>query len=88
VAAGSTMGGVIDNARLVTVINGKYVSDSDLSALKIDVDASAGVVTLKGSVATVELIGRAVALALHTEGVIQVISLLTLDTGETSNGTM
>jgi hypothetical protein len=83
-AAGEKVGGTFDNARLVTVINGKYVADKDLSALKINVDASDGVVTLKGSVASVELIGRALALALDTEGVTQVISLLTLDTGETS----
>jgi hypothetical protein len=88
VAAGATVGGVIDNARLVTVINGKYVADKDLSALKINVDASEGVVTLKGTVASAELIGRAIALALHTDGVTQVVSLLTIDNGETSNGTM
>ncbi len=88
VAAGATVGGVIDNARLVTVINGKYVADKDLSALKINVDASEGVVTLKGTAASAELIGRAIALALHTEGVTQVVSLLTIDTGETTGGTM
>jgi len=83
-AAGEKVGGALDNARIVTVINGKYVGDKDLSALKINVDASEGVVTLKGTVASVELIGRAIALALETEGVSQVISVLTLDTGETS----
>jgi hyperosmotically inducible periplasmic protein len=82
-AAGEKVGGTLDNARIVTVINGKYVGDSELSALKINVDASNGVVTLKGSVASVELIGRAIALALHTDGVSQVVSLLTLDTAET-----
>lgn len=87
-AAGEKVGGALDNARIVTVINGKYVGDSDLSALKINVDASEGVVTLKGAVASVELIGRAIALALHTDGVKQVVSLLTLDTGETANGSM
>jgi hyperosmotically inducible periplasmic protein len=79
VAAGEKVGGVIDNARLVTVINGKLVADKDLSALKINVDATDGVVTLKGTVASVDLIGRAIALSLNTEGVTQVISLLTVD---------
>lgn len=88
IAAGEKVGGALDNARLVTVINGKYVADSDLSALKINVDASEGVVTLKGAVATHDLIGRAIALALNTDGVSQVISLLTIDTGETGNGTL
>jgi hyperosmotically inducible periplasmic protein len=79
VAAGEKVGGVIDNARLVTVINGKLVADKDLSALKINVDATDGVVTLKGTTASLELIGRAVALALNTEGVTQVVSLLTIE---------
>jgi hypothetical protein len=88
VAAGAKVGGVIDNARLVTVINGKYVSDKDLSALKINVDATDGVVTLKGTVASAELIGRAIALALNTDGVSLVVSQLTIDSGETTGGTM
>lgn len=87
-AAGEKVGGALDNARIVTVINGKYVADSDLSALKINVDASEGVVTLKGTAASAELIGRAIALALHTNGVTQVVSLLTIDTGETTGGKM
>ncbi|MFA6960390.1 MAG: BON domain-containing protein [Opitutaceae bacterium] len=79
VAVGATVGGVIDNARLVTVINGKLVADKDLSARKINVDADKGVVTLMGSVASFELIGRAITLSLDTEGVTQVISLLTIE---------
>lgn len=85
VTAGATVGGVIDNARLVTVINGKYIADKDLSARKINVDADNGVVTLNGTTGSAELIGRAIALALNTEGVTQVISLLKVDTGETSS---
>lgn len=84
VTAGATVGGVIDNARIVTVINGKYVADRDLSAIKINVDADNGVVTLNGTAGSVELIGRAVVLALNTDGVTQVISLLKVDAGETS----
>lgn len=79
VTAGATVGGVIDNARIVTVINGKYVSDKDLSARKINVDAANGVVTLTGTAGSAELIGRAVVLALNTDGVTQVISLLKVD---------
>lgn len=88
VTAGAKVGSVIDNARLVTVINGKYVADKDLSALKINVDATDGVVTLKGTVASAELIGRAIALALNTDGVTLVVSQLTIDSGETTGGTM
>lgn len=88
-ATGEKVGGVLDNARIVTVINGKYVADSDLSALKINVDARDGVVTLNGTVGTEALAGRAVALALDTDGVKQVIGLLRIehaDVSETASG--
>ncbi|HVT73959.1 MAG TPA: BON domain-containing protein [Lacunisphaera sp.] len=78
-AAGEKVGGAIDNARIVTVINGKYVADSDLSALKINVDADNGVVTLKGTVKSLDAVGKAMALALDTDGVHQVVSLLTVE---------
>ncbi|MDB6126720.1 MAG: hypothetical protein JWM35_616 [Verrucomicrobia bacterium] len=77
--AGEKIGDAMDNARIVTVINAKLVGDSELSALKIDVDANSGVVTLKGSVASPELIGKAMVLALDTDGVREVVSLLTVD---------
>ena len=80
VAAGAKVGDAVDNARIVTVINAKFVGESDLSALKINVDADQGTVTLKGTVGSPELIGKAVALALDTDGVNQVISLLTVET--------
>jgi osmotically-inducible protein OsmY len=78
-AAGEKIGGVADNARIVTVINAKLVGDSDLSALKINVDADQGTVTLKGTVSTPDLIGKAIALALDTDGVHEVDSLLTVE---------
>lgn len=77
-AAGEKIGEVTDNARIVTVINAKFVGDPDLSALKINVDADRGTVTLKGTVATPELIGKAIYLALDTDGVHEVVSLLTI----------
>jgi hyperosmotically inducible protein len=76
--AATKSGEVFDNARIVTVINAKLVGDGQLSALKINVDADQGGVTLKGTVNSVELIGRAVTLALDTDGVTQVVSLLTV----------
>jgi len=78
-AAGEKAGGAIDNARIVTDINGKYVADKDLSALKINVDADQGVVTLRGTVQSAGLIGRAIELALDTDGVTQVVSLLQVE---------
>lgn len=77
-AAGEKIGEATDNARIVTVINAKLVGDSQLSALKINVDADQGVVTLKGTVSSADLIGKAMLLALDTDGVRQVVSLLTV----------
>ncbi|OYV02081.1 MAG: hydrogenase, partial [Verrucomicrobiales bacterium VVV1] len=76
--AATKTGEVFDNARVVTVINAKLVADGQLSALKINVDATDGIVTLKGTVGSVDLIGRAITLALDTAGVTQVVSLLTV----------
>jgi len=78
VAAGEKVASVADNARIVTVINGKLVADADLSALKINVDANAGMVTLKGTASSEAAIGKAIALALDTDGVTQVSSELTV----------
>lgn len=75
---GATASTMFDNAKVVTVINAKLVADGKLSAIKINVDADKGVVTLKGTVKSPELIGRAIALALDTDDVTQVISLLTV----------
>ena len=77
-AVGARTGEVLDNARIVTVINAKLVGDYQLSALKINVDANQGTVTLKGTVGSLALIGRALSLALDTDGVTEVVSLLTV----------
>jgi len=66
----------LDDARVVTVIKAKYVLDSDLSALAINVDCHDGEVTLTGTVKSADLIGRAVGLALETHGVANVVSRL------------
>jgi len=75
-AAGAT----IADARIVTVIKAKYVLDRDLSAIDIAVSADSGEVVLAGSVASPELIGRALQLALDTDGVRRVTSKLAVQT--------
>lgn len=77
-SAGSSIASATSNARLVAVINAKYTLDKDLSARAIDVSADAGHVVLRGTVASEALIGKAVALALDTDGVLEVKSLLTV----------
>ncbi|HEU5077737.1 MAG TPA: BON domain-containing protein [Opitutaceae bacterium] len=77
-AAGSTIASAASNAKVVSIIKTKYTLDKDLSARAISVSSDAGKVELTGSVANEELIGRAVALALDTDGVIEVTSHLTV----------
>ena len=76
---GERTGAIYDNAKVLTVINAKLVGDYKLSAIKINVDADQGVVTLKGTVKSVDLIGRAIALALDTDDVVKVVSQLTVE---------
>lgn len=71
-AAGET----ISDARIATVVKAKYVLDRELSARAINVDVADGVVTLSGTAGSPELIGRAIGLALESDGVVRVVSNL------------
>lgn len=64
------------DARATALIKAKLAADPGLSALSISVSTTDGRVTLAGRVATPELIGRATALALETDGVREVVSTL------------
>ena len=64
------------NARITTIIKTKYAVDSKLSSLKISVDTTDGLVTLSGAVSSHEEIGRAIKVALETDGVREVVSTL------------
>ena len=66
-----------DQARIVAVVTTKLVADREFSARQIGVTSADGIVTLTGTVPSAALIGRAVTLALDTDGVTQVVSLLT-----------
>lgn len=70
----------ISDARIVAVIKSKYVLDRDLSAIDINVDCRDGRVTLRGPVASADLAGRAMAIALDTSGVTDVVANLTVKT--------
>jgi len=69
----------ISDARIVTVLKAKYVLDRDLSALDISVDCRDGHVTLTGTVASPDLVGKAVAIALDTSGVTHVVARLSTE---------
>ena len=73
---GNVVADATADARITTAIKAKLAADPDLSALDISVDTTAGRVTLAGKVASPELIGRAMALALETTGVDGVVSTL------------
>jgi osmotically-inducible protein OsmY len=74
------VGEKISDTRIVTVIKAKYVLDQDLSAIALSVDSQDGEVALGGTVASPELIGKAIALALDTDGVRGVTSKIAVAT--------
>jgi osmotically-inducible protein OsmY len=74
------VGEKISDARIVTVIKAKYVMDHDLSAIDISVASQDGQVALGGTVASPELIGKAIVLALDTDGVSGVTSKISVAT--------
>jgi osmotically-inducible protein OsmY len=74
--AGEVVSDVAADVRLTGAIKTKLIAEPSLSALKINVDTTAGVVTLSGTVATTNQIARAVNIALETEGVRKVVSSL------------
>ncbi len=67
------------DTRATAAIKTKLAADPDLSALSISVTTTEGRVTLSGTVASPELIGKAIALALETEGVREVVSTIRAD---------
>lgn len=73
-----TAGEAISDARAIAVIKAKYVLDRELSALDIKVDCHDGDVTLRGTVASAAILGKAVAVALDTDGVHHVVSKLSV----------
>jgi hyperosmotically inducible periplasmic protein len=63
---------------ITAAVKGKFTGDTTVSALKIDVDTSDGVVTLTGEVATQAEKDQALRLARETEGVKSVTDRLTV----------
>jgi hyperosmotically inducible protein len=66
----------LDDAQLTAAIKTKLIAEPGLPALKINVDTRDGLVTLSGTVDSSNQITRAVNIALQTEGVRKVASLL------------
>jgi len=74
--AGDAIADATADARITGAIKGKLLANKDLSAVGISVNTTAGVVTLSGSVNSTEDIGKAIILAMDTDGVREVISTL------------
>lgn len=74
--AGQAIADATANARITAEIKTKLIRDSGLSAFKIDVSTTDGVVTLSGTVSSYDEISKAIQLALQTDGVHQVISTI------------
>ena len=71
--------GSTDDSVIETMVKGKLQADSEVSAAMIEVKAQNGEVTLKGSADNAGQIGRAIALALDTQGVTKVSSDIRLN---------
>jgi hyperosmotically inducible periplasmic protein len=74
--AGKAISDATADGRVTAAIKAKYVKDPDLSAWDIHVSTTDGVVTLSGTASSPDLIGKAMELALDTDGARQVISTI------------
>ena len=68
--------GVVTDAALTSAVKTKFLADTIVSGLKIDVDTKDGVVTLNGNVASKSEADRAMSLARDTNGVKEVVNNL------------
>ena len=75
---------VATDAEITAAVKTKLLADTTVGGLKIDVDTTAGVVTLTGPVHSVAEKNQAVRLARNTSGVKRVVSKLAVETTGTS----
>ncbi len=68
-ACGKTVGETIDDATITTRVKTALLNDPDINATRIDVNTSAGVVTLSGQVRTQAEADRAVQVTRTVPGV-------------------
>lgn len=74
--AGAKVADATADARITAAIKAKLLRDQNLSALKISVSTSGGIVTLSGTASSPENIREAIQLAMDTDGVHKVVSTL------------
>jgi hypothetical protein len=73
---GTSVADATADARTTAAIKAKLMADRDLSAVSISVNTTGGRVTLSGTVSSPEHIGKAILLAMETDGVRDVFSTL------------
>lgn len=73
---GKTVADAAADARITAEIKRKLAVDTELSVFTISVNTTEGRVTLSGTVSSPDLIGKAILLALETDGVREVVSTL------------
>jgi len=66
--------GSTDDDVIKTMVKGKLQADSETAKASFDVDAKNGELMLKGTADSAATVGRAIALALDTQGVTKVSS--------------
>ena len=69
-------GEVVSDAAITSAVKTKFLADSSVAGLKIDVDTTAGVVTLSGMVASQAESQKAMSMARETSGVKDVVNHL------------
>ena len=74
--AADKTGEVITDAAITSEVKTKFLADSDVAGLKINVDTSNGVVTLNGTVKSKAEMDKAMAIARDSKGVKRVVSHL------------
>jgi osmotically-inducible protein OsmY len=77
--------GSTDDEVIETMVKGKLQADREVSKAMIEVDADNGEVSLKGSADSADAVGRAIALALDTQGVMKVSSEVKVSGSGTSS---
>jgi hyperosmotically inducible protein len=77
-ATAGRVGEAASDATITAAVKTKFLADTDVAGLAIDVDTSNGVVTLSGKVKTPAEKAEAIRLARETDGVKEVVDKLTV----------
>lgn len=78
------LGDDLEDAGIAAKVKTRLASDERISAFDVDVDAREGVVTLRGTVSKEEAKSAAEELARATDGVSDVVNMITVGSGDGS----